>query len=91
MNIYVGNLARSVNEGTLRSVFEQFGEVLTVKIITDKFSGESKGFGFVTMASKEEGQKAIADLNGHELEGRTITVNEARPRESRPPRQNNRY
>jgi len=88
MNIYVGNLARSVSEDTLKSVFEQFGEVFSVKIITDKFSGESKGFGFVKMASKEDGQKAIADLNGHELEGRTMTVNEARPR---PPRPNNRY
>jgi len=91
MNIYVGNLARSISEDTLQSVFEQFGKVLSTKIITDKFSGESRGFAFVKMASKEEGQKAIQDLNGHELEGRTITVNEARPRESRPPRQNNRY
>ena len=91
MNIYVGNLARSASEDTLRSVFEQFGKVLSVKIITDKFTGESRGFAFVKMASREEGQKAIADLNGHELEGRNLTVNEARPREQRPPRSNNRY
>ena len=83
MNIYVGNLAREVTEDELRLAFEEFGQVETAKIIKDKYSGDSKGFGFVEMPSKDEGQAAIDNLNGKELKGRTINVNEARPRTDR--------
>ena len=83
MNIYVGNLLREVTEDELRQAFEEFGEVKSANIIKDKYSGESKGFGFVEMPSKEEGQAAIDNLNGKELKGRTLTVNEARPRTDR--------
>ncbi|MFQ6083400.1 MAG: RNA recognition motif domain-containing protein [Candidatus Aminicenantia bacterium] len=80
MNIYVGNLSREVTEDDLRQAFETFGEVTSAKIITDKFSGVSRGFGFVEMPTKAEAQAAITGLNGKELKGRTLTVNEARPR-----------
>jgi RNA recognition motif-containing protein len=80
MNIYVGNLLREVTEDELRLAFEEFGQVETAKIIKDKYSGESKGFGFVEMPSKSEGQSAIDNLNGKDLKGRTLNVNEARPR-----------
>jgi RNA recognition motif-containing protein len=80
MNIYVGNLSYEVNEEDLQEAFKAFGQVESVKIITDKYSGQSKGFGFVEMPSKAEGQSAIDGLNGKELKGRTINVNEARPR-----------
>lgn len=80
MNIYVGNLSRDVTEEDLRQAFEAFGQVASVSIITDKFSGESRGFGFVEMPVQAEAQSAIADLNGKELKGRALTVNEARPR-----------
>jgi len=80
MNIYVGNLAHSVSEDALKQVFEQFGNVVSVKIIVDKFTGNPRGFAFVEMESKEDGQKSIDDLNGSELEGRRLVVNEARPR-----------
>ena len=80
MNIYVGNLSRDVTEEDLRQTFEAFGKVETVSIIKDKFSGESRGFGFVEMPAKAEAQSAIADLNGKELKGRPLKVNEARPR-----------
>lgn len=80
MNIYVGNLSRQVVEEDLRHEFEAFGKVESAAIIKDKFSGESRGFGFVEMASKTEAQAAITGLNGKELKGRTLTVNEAKPR-----------
>ncbi|GBD96342.1 MAG TPA: RNA-binding protein [Nitrospirae bacterium] len=80
MNIYVGNLSREITADELRQAFEEFGQVETVNIIKDKYSGESKGFGFVVMPSKDEGQSAIDSLNGKELKGRTLNVNEARPR-----------
>ena len=80
MNIYAGNLLREVTEDELRLAFEEFGQVETANIIKDKYSGESKGFGFVEMPSKEEGQAAIDNLNGKELKGRPLNVNEARPR-----------
>lgn len=80
MNIYVGNLSRDVTEDDLRSAFAAFGQVTSANVIKDKFSGESKGFGFVEMPSKAEAQSAIQDLNGKDLKGRNITVNEARPR-----------
>ena len=89
MNIYVGNLAYTATEETLKQLFEEFGQVTTAKIITDKFTGSSRGFGFIEMPSSEEGQQAITELNGKDFEGRNLTVNEARPRESRPPRRNN--
>ena len=80
MKIYVGNLSYEVTEEDLRLAFEPFGQVETATIIQDKHSGQSRGFGFVEMASKAEGQSAIDGLNGTELKGRTLKVNEARPR-----------
>lgn len=80
MNIYVGNLSRDVTEEDLRKAFETYGRVASVNVITDRFSGESRGFGFVEMPEKGEAQSAIDGLNGTELRGRTLTVNEARPR-----------
>ena len=80
MNIYVGNLSHEVTEEDLRQAFETFGEVASAKIIMDKFSGVSRGFGFVEMPTKAEAQAAITGLNGTELKGQTLTVNEARPR-----------
>jgi RNA recognition motif-containing protein len=80
MKLYVGNLSYEVTEEDLRLALEQFGQVESATIIKDKYSGQSKGFGFVEMASKAEGQSAIDGLNGKELKGRTLNVNEARPR-----------
>ena len=80
MNIYVGNLSYDVNEEDLQEAFKAFGQVESVKIITDRYSGKSKGFGFVEMPSKAQGQAAIDGLNGKELKGRTLTVNESHPR-----------
>jgi len=80
MKIYVGNLSYDVTEEDLRQALEPFGQVESVAIITDKHTGQSKGFGFVEIPSKAEGQAAIDGLNGKELKGRTLNVNEARPR-----------
>ena len=80
MNIYVGNLSREVTEEDLQQAFEAFGQVASVTIIKDKFSGESRGFGFVEMPANAEAQSAITGLNGRELKGQTLNVNEARPR-----------
>ncbi len=80
MNIYVGNLSREVAEEDLRQAFGAFGEVASATVIKDKFSGESRGFGFVEMPAKAEAQAAIDGLNGKELKGQTLNVNEARPR-----------
>jgi len=80
MNIYVGNLSYSVTEDDLRQAFESFGQVASVSIIKDKFSNQSKGFGFVEMPSAEEAQAAISGMNGKEIKGRAMNVNEARPR-----------
>jgi RNA recognition motif-containing protein len=80
MNIYVGNLSYEVSEEDLKKAFETFGEVNTVKIIKDNQTGRSKGFAFVEMSSKTEGQAAIEGLNEKDLKGRNISVNEARPR-----------
>ena len=80
MKIYAGNLSYEVTEEDLRKAFEQFGQVESTTIIKDKYSGQSKGFGFVEFPSKAEGQAAIDGLNGKELKGRTLNVNEARPR-----------
>ena len=84
MNIYVGNLSRDLTETELREAFAAFGEVSSASIIKDKFSGETRGFGFVEMPNKEEADKAISTLNGRDLKGRTATVNEARPRTDKP-------
>src|SRR6476660_4368833 len=91
MNIYLGNLSYSATENTIRELFEGFGQVTTVKIVTDKLTGSSRGFGFVEMANDDEAQRAIAELNGKEFQGRKMVVNESRPRENtgrdnRPPR-----
>ena len=80
MNIYVGNLPREATEDDLRQAFEAFGEVSSAKIITDKFTGDSKGFGFVEMSSNSEAQSAISGLDGKDLKGSSLRVNEARPR-----------
>ena len=83
MNIYVGNLSRDVSEEDLRQAFAAFGTVATVSIIKDKFSGEPRGFGFVEMPTKAEAQAAISGLDGKDLKGRALSVNEARPRTER--------
>ena len=84
--LYVGGLSYDTTEKTLRETFSQAGTVESAAVIMDKMSGRSKGFGFVEMSSEEEAQKAIETFNGKELDGRTITVNEARPMEARPQR-----
>ena len=80
MNIYVGNLSYKIEEAELKEVFEEYGEVTSVKIITDKYSGRSKGFGFIEMTNEDEAKKAIEELNGKEFDGRQVVVNIARPR-----------
>ena len=80
MNIYVGNLSYEVTEEDLKEAFEAFGAVETAKVIKDNYTGRSKGFGFVEMPAKDEAQSAINELNDKELKGRTLKVNEARPR-----------
>jgi RNA recognition motif-containing protein len=82
MNIYVGNLHFNVNEDELRKAFEEYGEVASVKIITDKYSGRSKGFGFVEMPNDKEAQEGINNLNGAEIKGRAVNVNQAREKEN---------
>ena len=84
MNIYVGNLAYSVTEDQLREAFAQFGEVSSAKVISDRETGQSKGFGFVEMPDDSAAQSAIDALNETALNGRNIRVNQARPRENRP-------
>ncbi len=84
MNIYVGNLSRDVSEDDLRQAFAEFGAVTSVNIIKDRFTGDPRGFGFVEMSSKDEGRAAIAGLNGKDLKGRSLNVNEARPKTDRP-------
>lgn len=79
MNIYVGNLSHDATEDDVRQAFEAFGEVASVNIIKDKFSGESRGFGFVEMQTKADAEAAITGLNGQDLKGRAVNVNEARP------------
>jgi RNA recognition motif-containing protein len=80
MNIYVGNLATDVTQDELKAAFEEFGEIKSATIISDKFSGESRGFGFVEMPNKSEAISAISGLNGAELKGQNMKVSEARPR-----------
>ncbi|NHQ60549.1 RNA-binding protein [Chlorobium sp. BLA1] len=86
MNIYIGNLAYTTSEDDLRDAFSQFGQVESASIIIDKFSGRSKGFGFVDMPNDSEAREAIESLNEKDLNGRTVKVNEAKPREERPAR-----
>ncbi len=81
--LYVGNLSFSIDETSLQQMFSEFGSVTSAKIIMDRDSGRSKGFGFVEMSSAAEAQAAIQKMNGHEVEGRALTVNEARPQEPR--------
>lgn len=80
MNIYVGNLAGEVTDNDLRELFAGHGQVESANVITDRFSNESRGFGFVEMPNKSEAAEAIEALNGHDLKGRSITVNEAKPK-----------
>jgi len=82
--LFVGGLPYEVTQSQLEEMFAEFGKVESADLITDKFSGRSKGFGFVEMSSDEEAQKAIETLNGKDMNGRNIAVNEARPREERP-------
>jgi len=101
MNIYVGNLSQQVTENDLREAFESFGQVTATKIIKDRLTNESKGFGFIEMPAKQEAESAMEDLNGTDLKGKTINVNEAKPRSDNPRNgggrqrsgvwQNNRY
>ena len=86
MNIYVGNLSYSVTEDELKNAFSEYGEVSSVNIITDKFSGQSKGFGFVEMPNNSEADEAIKALNETALKGRNVKVNQAKPRGERPQR-----
>ena len=80
MNIYVGNLSYEANEEDLRQAFDVYGQISSVRVITDRDTGRSKGFGFVEMPNDAEAQSAISGLNGKELQGRSLKVNEARPR-----------
>ena len=86
MKIYVGNLPFSVDDDKLRDVFSQFGEISEATVIQNKFSGRSKGFGFVTFGSDEDAQKAISEMNNKDVEGRKIVVNEAKPMDPDAPR-----
>lgn len=86
INIYVGNLPFSASEDQLKDLFEAFGKVDSAKIVSDRFTGRSRGFGFVEMSEREEGLKAIKELDSKDFLGRALKVNEARPREERPSR-----
>lgn len=90
MNIYVGNLNYNLSEDELRDIFSEFGEVGSAKIITDKYTGKSKGFGFVEMENDDEAREAIENLNDRDINGRNLRVNEARERTENPPRRNYR-
>jgi cold-inducible RNA-binding protein len=85
-NLYVGNLSFDATEGDVLRMFEQVGKVASCNLIVDKFTNKSRGFAFVEMATQEDANKAVAELNGKDLMGRALTVNEARPREDRPRR-----
>ena len=86
MNIYVGNLSYEITDDEVRDIFSPHGEVSSVSIIKDKYSGQSKGFGFVEMPNQAEAEEAIKTLNESDLKGRNIKVNQARPKEERPKR-----
>ena len=89
MNIYVGNFPYDTTEGEMRDIFSKYGEVSTVSIITDRYTGRSKGFGFVEMPDQAQAEEAIKSLDGSSVSGRSIKVNQARPRDERPPRRDN--
>ncbi|MCG8016060.1 MAG: RNA-binding protein [Candidatus Thiodiazotropha sp. 'RUGA'] len=91
MNIYVGNLPWSVKDDELRKLFSEFGDVSAANVIMDKFSGRSRGFGFVEMPNTDHAETAIKSLNDKEIEGRSLRVNEAKPREERPQRSHQRH
>jgi RNA recognition motif-containing protein len=91
MQIYVGNMNYRTSEDEINNLFSQYGEVSSVKLISDRETGRAKGFGFVTMENDAEAKKAIEELNEKEFEGRTLRINEAKPREERPRREFNRY
>jgi RNA recognition motif-containing protein len=86
VKLYVGNISFTITEAELQQIFEQFGSVTEIKVITDRETGQPRGFAFVTMSNDPEGRAAIKGLNGKEFGGRTLTVNEARPKEDRPKR-----
>ncbi len=86
MNIYISNLSFDVSDSDLKELFEEYGQVSSAKVITDKFSGRSRGFGFVEMPNDDEANKAIEELNQAEYDGKTINVSVAKPREERPER-----
>ena len=90
MNIYIGNLSFQAGDDDLLKIFEAYGEVTSAKIIIDRMSGRSRGYGFIEMPDDGAAQKAIDELNGKEIGGRALTVNQARPKENRPPRDRNR-
>ena len=91
MNIYVSNLSFNVEDEDLKEFFASYGEVTSAKIITDKFTGQSRGFGFVEMSDDSAARKAITELDQATVEGRTIKVTEAKPREDRPARSNSPF
>lgn len=84
--LFVGSLPYKTTDGDLNDLFAQAGQVVSATVVTDKFSGRSRGFGFIEMSSDEEADKAIEMLNGHEIDGRNIVVNEAKPMQPRAPR-----
>jgi len=86
MKLYVGNLPFSVDSEKLKELFSSYGDIEEATVISDKFSGRSKGFGFVTFKNDEDAKKAIKEMNDKDVEGRKLKVNEARPMEERPPR-----
>jgi len=90
MNIYVGNLHFNLSEEELKGIFEEYGEVTSAKVITDKYSGRSKGFGFVEMPNDAEGEAAIKNLNGVDMKGRNMTVNQSEERKDNFRKDNNR-
>ena len=91
MNIYIGNLSYNVTDQDLQKLFEAYGKVDRSNVISDRETGRSKGFGFIEMPEQSEGQKAIEELDGQDVDGRNIRVNEARPKEDRPPRRENNW
>jgi RNA recognition motif-containing protein len=91
MNIYVSNLSFNIQDGDLKDFFTPYGEVTSAKVIMDKFTGKSKGFGFVEMSDDAAAKKAIAELDNGTVDGRNIKVMEARPKEDRPARSNNGF
>ncbi len=86
MNIYVGNISYQMSESDLEAAFAEYGAVDSARIITDRATGRSKGFGFVEMPNKAEGETAVQEMNGKDVDGRALKVNEARPREDKPRR-----